>query len=83
MNKIEIKNVYHFGLTPAVIKSLFFINDSTIVYPSGSGIIVHNIATNTQRALPTISKGRGVTCMTYYESSQILAAGEKVGQSFR
>ncbi|ESO04898.1 hypothetical protein HELRODRAFT_78579 [Helobdella robusta] len=77
MALVELKTHYHFGLTAAVSGSLIFVSDHIIAYPSGAGVIIHNIDSNTQQVCPTVSRSRGVTAMAYFEPNKILAAAEK------
>ncbi|KAJ1558669.1 Cilia- and flagella-associated protein 57 [Nowakowskiella sp. JEL0078] len=65
-----------FGLKSDVSNNIFFIDEQTIIYPSGTQIIIYNIEQKTQRFL-SIFEGDGMTSMNVNPSNGLAAVAVK------
>ena len=75
---VDVRPHCNFGVSPAITESLLYLNEHTILYPSGTNVVLLNTEANTQQFLCSIQKSRGVTTMAICESGKVIATGEKV-----
>jgi len=66
-----------FGLRGDVANNVCYLDEQTIIYPSGSNCILFNIDQKTQRFIPSSDKGGGMTAMAVSPNRRYVALAEK------
>ena len=66
-----------FGFKSNVATNLWYLDEQTIVYPSGSNCILYNIDQKTQRFIPCTENGNGITAIAVSPNRRYVAVAEK------
>eukprot|EP00795_Rhopilema_esculentum_P004667 gene4667-20951_t len=66
-----------FGLRGDVANNVCYLDEQTIVYPSGSNCVLFNIDQKTQRFIPASDKGGSMTAMAVSPNRRYVALAEK------
>ena len=66
-----------FGLRGDVANNVCYLDEQTIVYPSGSNCVLFNIDQKAQRFIPASDKGGGMTAMAVSPNRRYVALAEK------
>ena len=66
-----------FGFKSNVSTNLWYLDEQTIVYPSGSNCILYNIDQRTQRFIPCTENGSGITAIAVSPNRRYVAVAEK------
>uniref|UniRef100_T1J5P9 WD repeat-containing protein 55 homolog n=1 Tax=Strigamia maritima TaxID=126957 RepID=T1J5P9_STRMM len=72
-----LQTKYIFGVKDDIKSNVHFIDDHTLVYPSGINVVVYHIDHRTQNFIPPHPKGRGMTCLAVGPDRTRLAIAEK------
>jgi len=64
------------GVKSDVQNSVFFIDDTTVVYPCGHNIVFYSTVDRSQRFIPGIEGTEGITCLNMNASKRLLAVCE-------
>lgn len=68
---------YIFGVRSGVAANVLYQDEHTIVYPSGSYIVVYNIDQKTQKFIQCSEKSHGMTAMAISPNKRFLAVAER------
>lgn len=68
---------YVFGIKGDVADNICYLDEQTVVFPSGSNCILYNIDQKTQRFIPGTDKSPGMTAMAVSPNRRYVAVGEK------
>ena len=60
---------------------MFFIDDSTVVYPCGHNVVFYSTSDRSQRFIPGIEGTEGITCLNMNQSKRLLAVCETASQA--
>ncbi|XP_066926478.1 cilia- and flagella-associated protein 57-like [Clytia hemisphaerica] len=66
-----------FGFKSNVANNLWYLDEQTIVYPSGSNCILYNIDQRTQKFIPCTENGNGITAIAVSPNRRYVAIAEK------
>lgn len=66
-----------FGLKADVTNNICYLDEQTIIYPSGSNCVLFNIDQKTQRFIPGTDKCSGMTAMAVSPNRRYVAIAEK------
>lgn len=66
-----------FGLKADVADNICYLDEQTIIYPSGSNCILFNIDQKSQRFIPGTDKSSGMTAMAVSPNRRYVAIAEK------
>ena len=66
-----------FGLRADVANNVCYLDEQTIVYPSGSNCVLFNIDQKSQRFIPSSDKGGNMTAMAVSPNRRYIALAEK------
>lgn len=66
-----------FGLKADVADNICYLDEQTIIYPSGSNCILFNIDQKSQRFIPGTDKSSGITAMAVSPNRRYVAIAEK------
>ena len=72
----NIKQV--FGLRAGVANCIAYQDESNIVYPAGSNIVIYNENSASQKFIPNTDKSTGLTSMCVSQNKRYIAIAEKV-----
>lgn len=68
---------YIFGVRSGVAANVLYHDEHTILYPSGSYIVVYNIDQKTQKFIQCSEKSHGMTAMAISTNKRFLAVAER------
>lgn len=66
-----------FGLKSDVSNNVWYLDEQTIVYPSGSNCILYNIDQRTQKFIPCSENSHGMTALAVSPNKRYVAIAEK------
>lgn len=66
-----------FGFKADVSSNIWYLDEQTIVYPSGSNCILYNIDQRTQKFIPCTDNGNGMTAIAVSPNRRYVAIAEK------
>ena len=68
---------YSFGLKGDVSTNIWYLDEQTIIYPSGANLILLNIDQKIQRFIPCTSGSEGMTALAVSPNKRYVAMAEK------
>ncbi|XP_037831258.1 cilia- and flagella-associated protein 57 isoform X3 [Kryptolebias marmoratus] len=77
MSSVLSQSDFIFGLRTAVRNNLCFLDEQTVVYPSGASCVSHNIVQRCQRFISVSEKSQGICALALSPSRRYLAVSER------
>ncbi|CAG5984446.1 unnamed protein product [Menidia menidia] len=72
----SVASHFVFGLRPGISNNLCFVDEQTVLFPSGSSCVCHNIVHGSQRFIPGSENSQAMRAMAISPSSRYLAVSE-------
>ena len=63
MSIAVLTHKHSFGLKGDVLANVHYVDEQTVLYPTGGNIILYNVDGKAQRFIPLTSGTAGVTCL--------------------
>ncbi|KAM4587838.1 cilia- and flagella-associated protein 57 isoform 2-T2 [Odontesthes bonariensis] len=76
MASVVSQSHFIFGLRPGVANNLCFVDEQTVVFPSGSSCVCHNIVQRCQRFISGSERSQGMGALAISANRRYLAASE-------
>ncbi|XP_072239030.1 cilia- and flagella-associated protein 57 [Leuresthes tenuis] len=76
MASVVSQSHFIFGLRPGVTNNLHFVDEQTVVFPSGSSCVCHNIVQRCQRFISGSERSQGMGALAISANRRYLAASE-------
>ncbi|OAF69544.1 WD repeat-containing protein [Intoshia linei] len=67
---------YQYGILGELQGNIFFMDESTVIYPSGKNVILHNIEMHSQKFIPLNEKMTSINAMAISPNRRYLAVSE-------
>ncbi|KAM4741198.1 cilia- and flagella-associated protein 57 [Anableps anableps] len=82
MSTVLSQSHFIFGLRKGVTNNLCFVDEQTVVFPSGNNCVIHNTVQRWQRFIPGLERSLGLRALALSPNQRYLAVSEKVENAF-
>ena len=77
MSIAKVQTRYCYGLKANVANSVWYLDEHTVLYPSGSNLVLCNADQKSQKFIPLSTGGEGATALAVSPNKRYAAAAEK------
>ncbi|XP_030630638.1 cilia- and flagella-associated protein 57 [Chanos chanos] len=76
MAGVEVQSQFVFGLRPSVKNNLCFLDEQTVIFPSGNSCVRYDIDQRSQKFIPGTQKSKGMQALAISANRRYLAVSE-------
>ena len=72
-----VQTKFSFGLKGEVASNVWYLDEQSIIYPSGANLVIFNVDQKAQKFIPTSAGGEGMTALAVSPNKRYVAVAER------